>query len=90
MKLRPPAPPGRFYSYDWWVCALGSHARLCSATRAGALRMGRRGPRGGQWFTVVSLEAWETWARVFNERCRKQHIGRRAARVERAILRRRE
>lgn len=87
MKLRPPAPPGRFYSYDWWHWTLGSSCRIKSAERGGALIMERRGPRGGAWFMVHSMGMWKDWARVFNERCRKQHIGRRAAVVERAILR---
>lgn len=49
--------------------------------------MERLGSHGGQWFAVVSMEAWEAWARVFNERCKKQRLGRVAAAVERAILR---
>ncbi len=85
MKLRPPAPPGKFYSCDWWISTLGSYHRVASAWRGGALAMEKLGPKGGKWFAVTSLESWRAWAQAFNDRARKQIMGRRAAKVRRAL-----
>lgn len=86
IDLTPPKPPGEFASFGWWNGAGKLPVHLVwSAVHAGALVCERKGPRGGQWFAVTSVEAWAAWVALYTKRAQRQEEGRHAWAVRRIL-----
>jgi len=63
----PVYPPGEFHSTYYWLPPTGalSVSAWNSACRFGALESRKLGPRGGQWYAVVSEEKWREWRSAY-------------------------